>query len=160
MLTRNFTHGRGGRAGLGLAAVFVAGVWIGSVSSETDGTTLADRLIPTSVAFAAYQSGSGEDGDYRFFVHRRYCWVVKKSTNTARFFRLPETATDADQIEKSGAYQIDSEMYPAGQVDFQLSERNLANYLWITNRVTGRAHFVRAKRDGGFEESPILEAGL
>ena len=36
-----------------------------------------------------------------------------------------------------------------------MSERNLTNFLWILNPVTGRAMYIRAGRDGGFDVSDI-----
>jgi hypothetical protein len=108
-------------------------------------------------AYALQLSAKG-DGDYAFFPYRRYLWVVRRSTGTAQFFIVPESKASDEPTETSRVYSIDQAVFPLDQVRFQISERNLTNYLWIVNTVTGRAMFVRARRDGGFDESPLVDA--
>ena len=59
------------------------------------------------------------------------------------------------QLQRSVTHQIDQEIFPPDQVQFQLSERNLTNFLWIMNPVTGKARYIRAGRDASIEVSEI-----
>ena len=56
------------------------------------------------------------------------------------------------------ANTIDQKIFPLDQVRYQVSERNLTNYLWITNPVTGHVQFIKARRDGGFDKSPVVDS--
>ena len=116
----------------------------------------APTLSPTE-AFALQLSADG-DGDYAFFPYRRYLWVVRRSTGTAQFFIVPESKDGDQPIESSRTYTIDQNLFPLDQVRYQISERNLTNYLWIVNTTTAKAIFIRARRDGGFDESPLVDA--
>lgn len=101
-----------------------------------------------------------QQGEYTFFTYRRNVWIIQRSSGRAQFFLVPETHTSEARIEQSGVYQIDQTEFPPDQTELQISERNLSNYLWISNRVTGKSYFIRARRDGGFDESPVVTPDL
>ena len=119
------------------------------------------RMVPsdshTMPTVWANNLNSDAESDYSFFSHRRYLWVIRRSTGNAQFFLLPESKGSEQPVETSRIYSVDQKEFPLDQVLFQVSERNLTNYLWIFNPVTGRAMFIRARRDGGFDESPMLD---
>ncbi len=106
--------------------------------------------------YAAGFSGQGE-GEYAFFTYRRYLWTFHRANGKVQFFLLPETRSSQEPIDSSRVYTVDQDEFPLDQVLFQVSERNLTNYLWILNPVSGKAMFIRARRDGGFDESPVLD---
>ena len=97
-------------------------------------------------------------GDYAFLPYRRDVWIVCHSKGTAQFFASPESTSAEHPPIKSQVYKLDPAIFPQDQVQFSISERNLLNYLWVLNPVTGKARFVRARRDGGFDESPVIDA--
>ena len=135
-----------------LACGLIAGTVIGIGWSSTWPTA----AVPPELAFAR-QIADGPDGDYAFFTYRRYLWLVHKPTGKAQFSLLPDSKNSTQPIEPSRVYAVDQELFPLDQVRYQISERNLTNYLWILNPTTGKAMFIRARRDGGFDESPIVD---
>lgn len=98
------------------------------------------------------------DGDFVFFTFRRNVWVFRKSTMTVKFYNLPEASERAQEAEESRVYQIDARDFPLADIQFQVSERNLTNYLWLLNPKTGKARILKARRDGLVEESLLLDA--
>jgi len=149
------TGGKALRSALLCGALLAAGFTGGSVWEAVS----APAAMVSAEALAKMDGSdphAGADGDFAFFSYRRYLWVVKKSSGRAQFFHLPESASSDAQLMKSGTYSIDQEAFPLDQVRYQVSERNLTNYLWITNPVTGKARFIRATREGGFDKSPII----
>ena len=99
------------------------------------------------------QVAGNEEGDYLFFTFRRNLWVVHKPTGRIQFLMFPDG--EEQTTLRSRIHQIDLDVFPLDQVRYQLSERNLTNFLWILNPVTGKARFIRAGRDGGFDVSGI-----
>jgi hypothetical protein len=93
------------------------------------------------------------DGDYAFFTFRRNLWAVHLPTGRVQFFLFPDGKEQ--QITRSRVHQIDLDAFPIDQVRYQLSERNLTNFLWLLNPITGKAQYIRAGRDGIFEFSDI-----
>lgn len=110
-----------------------------------------------AAALLASQADSGSDADYSFFTNRRYLWIVKRSTGQAQFFHVPEITSSEQPMQKSRVYQVDAEDFPLDQVHYQVSERNLELFLWLTDPTNGKVRFVRARRDGGFDQSPIVD---
>ncbi len=106
---------------------------------------------------AAEQPRVVEGGDYTYFTFRRNLWVVKKSTWEVRFYLFPESMEQS--ITESRSYAIDAKQFPQEQTIIQVSERNLTNYLWLLNPTMGKARYIKARRDGGFDESALLEHG-
>lgn len=145
-----------------LSAGVLVGYGMRGASTDSDGA-LPSIGIPSVEALSSMATSTATEarsGDYSFFTYRRNLWIVRHSTGTARFFVIPETNTSEQRIEASNTYKLNPEEFPADQTRYQVSERNLSNYLWISNHNTGRSYFIRARRDGGFDESPIAEAGL
>ncbi|MCA8962747.1 MAG: hypothetical protein KDC38_19625 [Planctomycetes bacterium] len=143
---------------MAMAACCIAlGVGIGIWSATPSNTRFAG-LIENAEALGMVQSGAeGRSGDYSFFVNRRYLWVVRHSTGQAQFYHVPETESSEQPLTKSRVYEIDKTTFPVDQVEFSVSERNLELYLWVTNPTTGKVRFLRARRDGGFDESPVID---
>ncbi len=140
-----------------VAAILLTSYELGARRATNDPSEkIAEALLQTGFDRAA----GARVGDFSFFTYRRSVWVVNHAKGSARFFRMPEGRTDQDKIERSDLYEVDREVYPIDQVRYQVSERNLTNFLWVMNPVTGRGHFVRARRDGGFDESPIFDADM
>lgn len=96
----------------------------------------------------ARESGAGP-GDYIFLPVRQNIWVVNKRIPSIIYYTLP-TGPDRP-IEKSRVFKIPTDSFPIESCDFFLSDRNLANMLWICNRVTGEVLPIRPKRDGSFD---------
>ncbi len=141
---------------LALALLFVAaGFGLAQVFPTDSGPNLIGRA---QAAELMVQDGSGSDGDYSFFTNRRYLWIVKRSTGQAQFFHIPESKNSEQPPINSRVYQIEGDDFPLDQVRYQASERNLEFFLWVTNPQNGKTQFVRARRDGGFDESPITDA--
>ncbi len=97
------------------------------------------------------------DGDFVFFTFRRNIWAFRKSAMTVRFYSIPETTERTQEVEESRVYQIDARDFPLDDLRFQVSERNLTNYLWLLNPKTGKARILKARRDGIIEESMLLD---
>jgi len=112
---------------------------------------------PPSALFAAEALAGavqgGTDSEYVFLTFRRNIWVVHRPSSRIQFFMFPED--EDQQLVRSRVLQIDVSTFPPEHTQFQLSERNLTNFLWVLNPVTGRAQYVRAGRDGVLEASPI-----
>jgi hypothetical protein len=142
------------RAGWLRAVVLLGiGAVLGSIAS--DAFRSPAPLFPAAL-FAQdgiEQVGGNEEGDYLFFTFRRNLWVVHKPTGRVQFLMFPDGSEQ--QLVRSRIHQVDQSVFPTDQVRYQLSERNLTNFLWILNPVTGKARFIRAGRDGGFETSEI-----
>ena len=85
--------------------------------------------------------------------------MIRRSTATINFYNFPESSERDQNIEPSRSYTIDTGDFPLDKLQMQLSERNLSNYLWLLNPETGKARFVKARRDGILDESPLLDLG-
>jgi len=103
-------------------------------------------------AGAGSAQGGGEP-EYEFLTFRRNIWVVHKPSARIQFFMFPED--EEQQLVRSRVLQIDAAAFPPELTRFQLSERNLTNFLWVLNPTTGKAQYVRAGRDGVLEASAI-----
>jgi hypothetical protein len=101
---------------------------------------------------AALAQGAGAS-EYEFLTFRRNIWVVHRPTSRIQFFMFPED--EEQQLVRSRVLQIDVATFPPEHTQFQLSERNLTNFLWVLNPATGKAQYVRAGRDGVLEASAI-----
>ncbi|MFN0057284.1 MAG: hypothetical protein ACKVX7_02410 [Planctomycetota bacterium] len=143
--------GRRTRAFVALLGLLLAFSWWCGWSSRPASSSVMNW--PPELAYAATATG-----DYSFFPYRRDVWIVCHSKGTAQFFHSPESTTSEQPPVKSRVYTIDRTLFPQDQVQFLISERNLTNYLWIVNPTTGNGRFIRARRDGGFDESPIIES--
>ena len=138
----------------GLVLLFV-GVVLGAVvfsSPENQSPLITESLF----AAESGDIGGNTDGEYLFFTFRRNLWIVHQPTGKLQFLMLPDGAEES--VIRSRIYEIDTEGFPVDQVQFQLSERNLTNFLWIMNPVTGKARYVRAGRGGGFDVSEVYSA--
>ncbi|MFQ5653401.1 MAG: hypothetical protein ACE5GW_01555 [Planctomycetota bacterium] len=107
-------------------------------------------LPPDMVDELAEQEG------YTFLTFRRNLWLIRHTEGTVQYFIFPES--EEQPLFRSQLLEIDRESFPVDQVRYQLSERNLASYLWILNPVTGKALYLRARRDGSFEASSLFDA--
>lgn len=99
------------------------------------------------------RSIGGEDGEFTYFTFRRNLWVIHRPTGQIQFFMFPDGSEQV--LVRSGIYQVDLTEFPVEQTQYQLSERNLTNFLWILNPYTGKARYIRAQRDGTFDVSEV-----
>ena len=116
-----------------------------------------DGAPPLPTDFVAAQSMSS-DGQYLFFSFRRGVWRINKTTRVIQYFGFPEPGEVDGAIEPSRSYRLTSNDFPLDRVHFQVSARNLTNYLWVLNPQSGKAMFLKARRDGLIEASPVLPA--
>lgn len=138
----------------GLFLLFV-GVVLGAVvfsSPENQNPLITEGLF----AAESGDLGGNTDGEYLFFTFRRNLWIVHQPTGKLQFLMLPDGSEET--VIRSRIYEIDTDVFPVDQVQYQLSERNLTNFLWIMNPVTGKARYVRAGRAGGFDVSDVYSA--
>ena len=142
---------------IGRSVLLVAvGVILGSLLSPGGG----DRFpLPTGLfAQEGVESGGmSVEGDYQYFTFRRNLWAIHRPSGRVQFMLFPDGREDA--LVRSAVHQVDPTEFPPEQVRFQLSERNLTNYLWVLNPVTGKARYLRAGRDAVLEASEIHSAG-
>jgi hypothetical protein len=96
---------------------------------------------------------AGAEPEYEYLTFRRNIWVVHRPSSRIQFFMFPED--EEQQLVRSRVLQIDVAAFPPELTHFQLSERNLTNFLWVLNPTTGQAQYVRAGRDGVLEASAI-----
>lgn len=140
----------GGALLVGLGAILGA---TGSHLARDGSTDLSSALFAAEGIAGAGAAQGGGDREYVFLTFRRNIWVVHRPSARVQFFMFPED--DEQQLVRSRVLQIDIENFPPEQTEFQLSERNLTNFLWVLNPATGRAQYVRAGRDGVLEASPV-----
>ncbi len=153
-MTNSDASQTGSRRRLGRGVILVC---IGAVIAAVVMGALRDPapVFPAAL-FAQDQSqkiGGDMEGDYLFFTFRRNLWAVHKPTGRVQFLMFPDG--QEQQLVRSRVHQVDQERFPADQARYQLSERNLTNFLWVLNPHSGHAQYIRAGRDGVFEFSEI-----
>ena len=145
------------RPARGTLLVLLVGAALGSVLTShfsDDGWPGSGPQFPP----ALFAQADGEvmehsDAEFMYFTFRRNVWAIHKASGKVQFLMFPDGLDQ--KLERSAIHQIDQEVFPADEVIYQLSERNLTNFLWIMNPVTGKARYIRAARNGGFELSEI-----
>ena len=149
---------RGSRPSLLLLLI---GAALGSVfASQFDGDGWPGRgpqFPPSLFAQDGDEVMEHSDGEYQFFTFRRNLWAIHKASGKVQFLMFPDGLDQ--KLERSAIHQVDQDVFPPGEVTYQLSERNLTNFLWILNPLTGKARYIRAARNGGFEISDIESVG-
>ena len=124
-------------------------------------STGSEELFPSSMfanslfAQESSEARAMEGEEYTFFTFRRNLWAIHRASGKVQFMVFPDSQDQ--QPQRSVTHQVDLELFPVDQVEYQLSERNLTNFLWILNPVTGKARYLRAARDAGLEVSDVQE---
>ena len=145
---------RSGGGTLGRGVLLVA---IGAILGSVFATSMGNRGPEFPGALFAQEGGvvssESADGDFLYFTFRRNLWAIHRPSGRVQFLLFPDGRED--ELVRSEIHKIDANVFPAGEVEYQLSERNLTNYLWILNPVTGKARYIRAGRDGALEFSDV-----
>ena len=104
----------------------------------------------------AQESVSLSQDEHTFLTFRRGAWMIKRSDATARYIAMPEDEKSVPTVSR--IYTINTDDFPLDICRLQLSERNLSNYLWLINPRDGKVRFIRARRDGLIDRSPLYKA--
>lgn len=135
-------------------------LWIllgGILASTLGPADLAPIAVGTLEASSAHFSIETTGSErFQFFTFRRSTWILDIENYSLRFVSFPD---GPDQpFVTSGIYSIDRDAFPAEDMEIQLSQRTLSNYLWLVNKNSGAAMYITALRDGGFHASKLFTA--
>lgn len=97
-----------------------------------------------------------EPGRYVFLPFRQNLWVIDKQGSVLLYYKLP--STEEEGIMKSRLQVFDADRFPSDETHFLLSSRNLTDYLWICNAVTGDVQVLRYNREGAFDTHYTIAA--
>lgn len=87
------------------------------------------------------------DGDYIFLPNRKNMWVVNQRNGLMIHYKYLDD--QEGRGERSRVAQINQSIFPPGDTDYLLSDRNVIDFLWVCNRRTGDFQLWRRNiRDG------------